>query len=320
MDIHYPHCVLYPVHKLQIPYPQSVALQSGLCNLYHTHTVSLPRFYLYLEDIKRMIQTNQLGILPPKLPYYAKMFYFQNQKSRWAFKKLLHMYHNKHAHTNMFNTECLEGRELRYSPTYPPRRTMCLWDQHSRRSYVFSINDILGIFRACILQEEIHPPKNPYTNIPFTQQQLRKIHMFLQYNRDRFQPEDEVLLTYTRWHSVRIAYDHITKIRHTIQPRLPLDNRVIEEPMIASMLWESILDTDTVCREKLPIAEELQTEFFKQIYYEFTTNCAFVPTTKVGHYVHTILTTHDDPGSTLRKWHNTNRRRFTLRSNIKQTE
>ena len=308
--IRYPYFIFY--NECTIPWNQKLSIDASLVNMKNTHVVSIRNFQFYIENIRHMERTNTLGILPSGILPYAKRFYFNNQRIRWAFKRLVYVFKQRKSKRSIFNTECLEGNTIRYNPTRPLRRVLSIWDSFSSRSYLFTITDLLGIFRACILGNEIHKPKNPYTNLPFTQNQIRQIHMFFQSNIDRIHRRDIPILTYTRWLSTEITYDHITQ-HHTRYGSLSI--RPPEEPMIANLLWNDILPIRNVEEDKQGIAIELRDEFLRQVYYEFITNMKDVPTTKIGHYVRTTLLNCDteSPGEILRKWYHTNRKRYTIR-------
>jgi len=308
--IRYPHFIFYSTDK--IPWNQQLSIHASLIDVSGTHVVSIRKFYRYIDDIREMERTRTLGILPSNILPYAKKFYFCNQRIRWAFKRLWYMYMHRRSRRLIFNTECLEGNPIRYNTKNPSRRILCLWDNSSNRSYLFSITDLLGIFRACILGNEIHKPKNPYTNICFTYSQIRQIHIFFNNNMDRICREDMPILTYTRWGTTEITYDHIT---HSYTRYGSLHVHPPEEPMIASLLWNHIMHIQSLKDEKQELAIELRREFLRQVYYEFVTTMKDVPTTKIGYYVRMSLLNDniESPGELLRKWHRINRRRYTIR-------
>jgi hypothetical protein len=294
-----------------IPYYQRESIEASTIGVNNTHVVSVCDFQNYIDNIRKMECTNTLGILPSGIIPYAKRFYFDNQRIRWGFKRLLYIYRVYKSKTAIFNTECLEGETILYNPTRPPRRILCLWDKPSSRSYLFRITDLLGIFRASILGDEIHKPKNPYTNIPFTYSQIRRIHMFFQNNMDRILPDDAPILTYTRWQSVELTYDHI------IQRNIHITAPFPETPYIATLLWDSIMSVESLKEDKKSLAEELRREFLKQVFYEFSTSMSKVPTTKLGYYVRTSILNErtQSPGETIRNWYYSNRIRYRVRRN-----
>lgn len=309
--VRYPYFIFYDIST--IPWSQKLSIDASLINMKSTHVVSISKFQSYIENIEQMERTNTLGILPSGILPYAKRFYFHNQRIRWAFKRLLYIYKYYKSNSLVFNTECLEGTAIRYNPSYPSRRILRIWDNSSKRAYLFRIMELLGIFRACILGDEIHKPKNPYTNLPFTDSQIRQIHMFFHSNMDRLLPEDKPILTYTRWISTEITYDHLDQQASRYGG---LTIRRPEEPMIANLLWDGIMSVQTLEDDKQPLAMEIRDELLTQVYYEAVTNLQAVPTTKLGRYVRTTLlngASTESPGEELRKWHNTNRKRYTIR-------
>ena len=308
----YPYFIFYSFNE--IPLYQRISVEVSIMDIKRTHIVSIADFQKYIDNLYAMEIKNTLGILPRGIIPYATNFYFKNQKIRWAFKKLWHHYQQFKSNTFIFNKECLQGNPITYNPKNPSRRVLSLWDNSSKRKYLFSITDILGIFRACIMGTEIHQPRNPYTNLMFTMSQIRKIHMFLQLNMDRVRHDDFPILTYTRWASKELTYDHITH-KDTYHGRLYV--KPPEDPMIASLLWNTIVPTRNVIEEKRNLSIELRDELFRQIYLQFITNIKTIPTTKAGYYIRmTLLNSNTNyPGELLRNWYNTNKKRHTIRYN-----
>jgi hypothetical protein len=310
--MNYPYFIYYPFNE--IPMYQRISVEISTMNLKRTHLVSITDFQKYIDNLYAMEIKNTLGILPRGIIPYATTFYFKNQRIRWAFKKLWNRYQEFKSGTLIFNTEDLQGNPITYNPKRPSRRVLSLWDNSSKRKYLFSITDILGILRACIMGAEIHQPKNPYTNIVFTMSQIRRIHMFLQSNMDRLQHDDSPILTYTRWLSKELTYDHITQ-KDTYHGSLHV--KPPEDPMIASLLWNTIVPPQNVIESKRDISIELRDELFRQTYFEFVTSTKSIPTTKAGYYIRmTLLNSNTDyPGELLRNWYNTNKKRHTIRYN-----
>jgi len=305
--IRYPYYLFMNTHT--IPYLQRHSVLASTCNFKGDHIVSIAEFYGYLGDIREMTRTNQLGILPRGIPPYAKRLYFQNQRTRWAFKKLLHLYRVHTAPNKIGNTECLECEPIQYNPHKSPRRILSLWDGHSNRMYMFRLNDILGIFRAQILEDEIHHPRNPYTNLPFTIQQIRVIHEFLYANMDRLTPEDSPILTYTRWRSVHITYNHTNQ-----SPRQRAHFQLESEPtpggptpLIASLLLDKMLMTKHIWDDKKQYADELKNECLAQLRHESVSDIPPVPKTKLGLYIHNTIQYSSSPGDTFHEWGDSNR-------------
>lgn len=307
--------------SVDIPYLQNHSIKASTYDIQNTHVLGITDFYGYIYDIQRLELDKQLGILPPGIVPYARTFYFKNQRIRWAFKRLLYLYNRRKASKQIFNTECLGGEPIEYKQSISSRRILCLWDMNSKRSYLYRIDDILGILRASILGDEIHTPKNPYTNLPFTSTQIREIHLFLQANMDRILPTDAPMMTYTRWESKELTYDHIDQIRYA---RIFNINRV-PESMIVSMLWNRILNTDSLPEDKKAIANEIRSEFLKQSHHTAVTQVKCVPTTKIGYYVRTQLLDGEDTngisaGKRLKWWHLQNRIRYRVGRNHPHTE
>lgn len=303
----------------EIPYHISTAIRAIFMENDYEFK-SYVNFHKRLSLIKELSTKNELGIIPPQIHLWAKRVFQRNQQLRWFYKRILNQFLISHRHQKILNTNDLFENPIRHSPNRPSKRNLVLWDSQSQRSYLFTLNDILGILRSSILGTEVHAPKNPYTNIPFSIQQRARIHCFLLQNADRIKEYDTSILLYTRWSSTRIVYDYRYSTLNHIHTMTDADPSVEErsQSFSANILLNRLLPIQHIKPDKQPMCEEFRECILRHL---AISNLYSVPpnvSSKISYLTNTIIEDSRNPGKRIHNWFWTNRRRYRIR--YKQTE
>jgi hypothetical protein len=156
------------------------------------------------------------------------------QRIRFQLRRLVYHYRNYRKHLYpVYNTEDLYGEEFKIIPVKSRRHTssqnqqnnygknvLKLWDDSLKRWNLFTMNDLLGIFREKVIQYGVRP-RNPYTNLEFTEKQSIVIHQWLLeriHHLSITTPQDIILIHYLKYPSLILYHYWISLIftRHSI--------------------------------------------------------------------------------------------------------
>ena len=104
----------------------------------------------------------------------ANEIYMTNQRLRWAFKRFLNLWLHKKCKERVTDTDLISGEPV------PKEDRINIFCIKSRTLYVFTGNSLLKIVKSQLETQQgsiciPKPPKNPFTNIPFTYAQMIKV-------------------------------------------------------------------------------------------------------------------------------------------------
>jgi hypothetical protein len=104
----------------------------------------------------------------------ANEIYEKNQKLRWAFKRLLNMWLKAKCKKRTMDSDLISMEKV------PKEEQVKVYCTKSRTLYIFSGSSLLKLVKSSLETQQgsisgPKPPKNPFTNIPFTYAQMIKV-------------------------------------------------------------------------------------------------------------------------------------------------
>jgi len=218
-----------------------------------------------------------------------EMVYFRHNMIRFAFKRLYNAWFFKKYSSKIANEEDLLGNPFNMETYSKNRRILKLWDWTSRTYYLFTIADIIGTFRARLMNTDSPKhPANPYTNIPYTLPQLARIWEFMTANGDRIMSnmEYQVTIPYIRFRSIMSVHQVIHLFETPSATLLTLEH---PEKESERMIMESMIPTKDVYDDKKDLVSDVMSALFTVIHATNLENVALIPSTKTEHYVYSTF-------------------------------
>jgi hypothetical protein len=104
----------------------------------------------------------------------ANEIYEKNQKLRWAFKRLLNLWLKAKCKKRTMDSDLISME------TVPKQEQVKVYCTKSRTLYIFSGSSLLKLVKSSLESQQgsissPKPPKNPFTNVPFTYAQMIKV-------------------------------------------------------------------------------------------------------------------------------------------------
>lgn len=247
--------------------------------------------YNLVNYIDTMENNNIPHIFPKGTGKALENMYYIHIKRRFAFKRLLNAwFFKKHKH-NIANEDDLLGNAFNMETYSKNRRILKLWDWNSRKFYLFTIADIIGSFKARLMNHDSPKhPANPYTNLQYTTSQISSIWEFLSKNGDRFMTniESQVIMYYLRFQSIIIVH----QIIHLLEsPNCTMIKLLYPEIQSEKLLMESMVPTTNITEDKQDIIQTIIAALFTVITIESQDNVALIPSNKLEYYVYSAYLT-----------------------------
>jgi len=133
-----------------------------------------PAFSEYKSSIS--VYTKPSGLFGPSKYFTrsANEIYEKNQKLRWSFKRLLNRWLKAKCKKRTMDSDLISMETV---PTQEQIKVYCI---KSRTLYIFSGSSLLKLVKSSLETQQgsisgPKPPKNPFTNVPFTYAQMIKV-------------------------------------------------------------------------------------------------------------------------------------------------
>jgi len=281
-----------------------------------TELITISKELLFNETV------GKLGIFPPGIGNVFKCYNYLNQKFIWMFRKVLYRYKCRllDKPSLIANTEDLIGYPI--DKQSKSKRVLKLWDNQSSKYYYFTINDLIGIFKSSLINDDnpVHP-KNPYTNLEFTIGQIVVIYQFFQINRDRIPICYSSIIAYCKWNkSLRIIHNYNTIFYYQSCNSLRCNER--DEKLHETILLDSLFNKrrHNIRQDKQELYDSIRKIFLYLILNGDYDIDNIIPETKMEYYV---LNTYINYGGIrtlgiLNKWLEINSIRYRIKSKVKQ--
>ena len=294
-----------------IPLHYRSALTLFFMNKEETCFNSISDIITSFKKIDRNIKLKPTSILPKNVHYYCLNIFKKNQKIRWLLKNMIYRKNIQKKVKLISNKEDLYGDPIEYDKDDESK--LLLWDHSSNHSYLFTFEDLFELFKAKLEGDVIYSPKNPYTNIDFSYTQLIVIKHFFYKHLTNEQICNSPSMTYLKWNSKKITYDHIDYLENMRTMTLDYHDTV-KPDTISSVIVDSLMPVETISSTKREICKKIKTYLLWCLKYFDKYDIFPIPQNKIENYIVSTLHTEEDPGKIFREWHITNRSRFYIRS------
>lgn len=268
---------------------QSMAMLSVVrCLSKHSDGTPLTRKELYkiIDDINECEKYKIPHIFPIGTGRAMELVFYNHNRVRFAFKKLLNAWFFKHYSNKIANEDDLLGNSFNMETYSKNRRILKLWDWNSRTHYLFTVTDIIGSFRARLMNfDSPKHPANPYTNIKYSTAQLSRIWEFMMANSDRSMSriDTQVIIPYIRFHSIMTVHQVI----HLFEtPSATLLTPEHPEKESEKMIMDCMIPVGNIFDDKKDIVTDIMTALFTVINATNLDNVAIIPSTKAEYYVY----------------------------------
>lgn len=242
-----------------------------------------------IDDINHCEKYKIPHIFPFGTGRVMEIVFYNHNRSRFAFKQLFNAWFFKKNSAKIANEEDLLGNPFNMDTYARNRRVLKLWDWKSRTHYLFTVADIIGSFRARLMNTDSPKhPANPYTNLPYTIAQLSRIWEFLTKNGDRSMSniEGQAIIPYIRFRSI-MSVHQVIHLFETPSATLMVPEHPEKES--ERMIMECMIPTENVCDDKKEVVSDVMSALFTVINATNPDNLAMIPSTKIQNYVYSCF-------------------------------